>query len=302
MQARVRSWAKAKDVKPLGFAGYKAGMTHIMIKDTRPNSITKNEQIRWPVTIVECPPIKIIGAIFYHNTYNGLNAFSQVLVEKLDKDAARSLIVPKKTKKFEEIKTDDVVDVRLLVHTQPKLSAIGKKKPEVFELGIGGTVQEKIEYAKKALGTEIKVEDVLAPGQQLDSHIITTGRGFQGPVKRFGIGLKSHKSEKGRRMPGSTGPWRGTGYWRVGKAGQTGAHQRIEYNKLILKVSKVPKEINPKGGFIRYGLVKAPYVLVKGSLGGPKKRLIKLTTAIRPNKRVSSQPLEIAYTSLTSHQ
>ena len=112
-------------------------MTHVMVKDTRPNSITKNEEIRWPVTIVECPPMKILGAIFYHNTCNGLNPCSQILAEKIDKDVARSLILPKKSKKFDDIKTEDVVDVRLIVHTQPRLSAVGKKKPEIFELGIG---------------------------------------------------------------------------------------------------------------------------------------------------------------------
>ncbi len=302
MHARIRSWTPAKEAKPLGFAGYKAGMTHVLVKDTRQTSVTKNEEIRWPVTVVECPPMKVIGAIFYHNTYLGRNAFSQILADKIDKDVARSLILPKKTKKFDDIKHDAVVDVRLLVHTQPRGTALGKKKPEVFELGIGGEVKDKLEYAKKALGTEIKVEDVLAAGQQMDSHAITTGRGFQGPVKRFGVSLRSHKSEKTRRGPGSIGPWLGTGYWRVGKAGQTGFHQRVEYNKIILKVSNDPKEINPKGGFLKYGNVKAPYILVKGSLGGPKKRLIKLVNPLRPSKKIAKEGLEISYTSTTSQQ
>jgi len=43
----------------------------------------------------------------------------------------------------------------------------------------------------------------------VDSKTFTKGKGFQGPVKRFGISLRSHKSEKVIRGPGSLGPWKG---------------------------------------------------------------------------------------------
>ena len=33
--ARVRAWSDATDVKALGLIGYKVGMTHIMMKDSR---------------------------------------------------------------------------------------------------------------------------------------------------------------------------------------------------------------------------------------------------------------------------
>ena len=68
---RIRSWAKSNDPKPLAFIGYKAGMTHIIVKDNNPTSMTKNESISVPVTIIECPPLKIAASHFYKNTIFG---------------------------------------------------------------------------------------------------------------------------------------------------------------------------------------------------------------------------------------
>ena len=301
--ARIRSWAKSNDAKPLGFAGYKAGMTHILVTDNRPNSITKGEDIRLPVTVIECPPMKLIGFTLYKKDAYGLHASSQILADKLDKELAKNFPLPKKTKKkAADVKIDEYVDLMLLVQTQPKLTGIGKKKPEVFEMGIGGDINAKFEYAKNNLGKEIKVADVFTEGQQLDARAITKGKGFQGPVKRFGVSIRQHKSEKTKRGPGSLGPWHGKLNWTVAHAGQTGYHQRVDYNKWLLKISNTPSDVNPKSGFIRYGVVKNNYLLVKGSIQGPAKRMITLTQAIRPNKKIPKEVPAIVYTSLETMQ
>ena len=54
--ARVNSFAQEKEPKLLGFAGYKAGMSHLLVEDNRKTSTTKGEDIFCPVTIIECPP------------------------------------------------------------------------------------------------------------------------------------------------------------------------------------------------------------------------------------------------------
>ena len=77
--------------------------------------------------------------------------------------------------------------------------------------------------------------------------------------------------------------------WKVPHAGQMGYFQRMEHNKWILKIGNKAEEINPKGGFTKYGLVKNPYILFKGSVGGSKKRLIRFNAAIRPNKNVPQE-------------
>ncbi|MBW2988990.1 50S ribosomal protein L3 [Candidatus Woesearchaeota archaeon] len=287
--ARVRSWANIKEAKLLGFAGYKVGMAHLMINDNNPNSMTKGGTIFCPATIVECPPLKTASIRFYKKTIDGLRAVSDIPADNLDKELKRRIIMPKKEKKKEEAKDFD--DITLVVYTQPKLTRIGKKKPELFEIAIGGKKEEKLNYAKNILGKEINIKDVFQEGNQLDVHTITKGKGLQGPVKRFGIGRKNHKAEKGRRNPGSLGPWCGQVniMWKIPHAGQTGYFQRTEYNKWLIKIGEKPEEINPKGGFISYGLVKNPYVLIKGSIGGPKKRMIRLNMPIRANKNIPKE-------------
>lgn len=288
--ARVRSWADLKEAKLLGFAGYKVGMCHLMIADNNPNSMTKGETIFCPATIIECPPLKAASIRFYKKTTYGMKAVSDVLAENLDKDLERKITIPKnKKKKIEDVKEFD--DLTLVIYTQPKLTGIGKKKPELFEIAIGGKKEGKLNYAKNVLGKEINVTDVFKEGNQIDIHAITKGKGLQGPVKRFGIGLRSHKSEKSRRNPGSLGGWRGQVniMWRVPHAGQTGYSQRTELNKWLLKIGNKGEEVNPKGGFLSYGVIKNPYVMVKGSVAGPKKRLIRFNFAIRPNRKIPKE-------------
>ncbi|MBD3303516.1 50S ribosomal protein L3 [Candidatus Woesearchaeota archaeon] len=300
---RVRSWTKSKEAKPLGFPGYKAGMTHVLITDNRANSITKGENIMFPVTVIECPPIKLIGFTLYKKDAYGLHASSQIFADKLDKELAKKFPLPKKAKKKAgDVKIKEYADLMLLIQTQPKLTGIGKKKPEVFELGIGSDLNAKFDFAKNNLGKEIKVEDVLSEGALLDSHAVTRGKGLQGPVKRFGVAIRQHKSEKTKRGPGSLGPWHGLINWRVSHAGQTGYHQRVDYNKWLLKIGNKPEEINPKGGFIRYGNVKNNYVLVKGSVQGPAKRMIKLVQAVRPDPRIPKEAPAVSYVSLEAKQ
>lgn len=292
---KVRSWAKIQEAKLLGFAGYKVGMAHVIAADNSPNSITKGQDISLPVTIIECPPIKIASVRLYKKDVNGLNTANEIM-GKVDKEFGRKQVVPKKIdeKKIEGIKAEDYDEIRLLAYTQPKLTAIGKKKPEIFEIALGGSVEDKLKIAKEFLGKEVKVNDVFAENQLIDVHAITKGKGFQGPVKRFGISLKSHKSEKSRRVPGSLGGWKSQGHvmYRVAHAGQTGYQARTEYNKKILKICEI-KDINTKSGFIRYGMVKNPCLLIKGSVQGAKKRVLRITAPLRANKKLETENLTI---------
>ena len=81
--ASVRGWAKVKEAKLLGFAGYKVGMVHLMITDNGPNSMTKDKTISCPATIIECPPIKAASIRFYKKTIDGLKVVCDVLAENI---------------------------------------------------------------------------------------------------------------------------------------------------------------------------------------------------------------------------
>ena len=288
--SRVRTWKSSSEAKLMGFAGYKAGMGHVIYTDNKPHSMTKGEDIACPVTIVECPPIKLIGIQFYKNSSYGLKTVSQIFAQNLDKNLERTLQMPKKNQGKE---AQDFDDLRLIVHTQPSLTGIGKKAPEVFQIGIGGNKEDKLKFAKENLGKEVAISDVFKEGQLIDIHAVTKGKGFQGPVKRFGVNIRSHKSEKTKRGPGSLGPWKGQGHvmYRVAHAGKMGYHLRTHYNQWLMKISSKPEEVKSSSGLQNYGNVKNSYVLIKGSVQGPKKRLVMLTSPIRePSKSYKESP------------
>jgi len=290
--SNIKNWFQNNDPKPLAFAGYKVGMTHI--QNTRPGKKGVEIITTTPVTIIECPPLKPLSLRFYRNTPYGSQVITQIFSKNLNKELAKKIILPKKTK--EEI-PKDFDFLKLIVYTQPKLTGIGKKKPEIFEIPLG----RDLEYAKSLLEKEIDVEEVFKAGQYTDIHSVTIGKGFTGPVKRFGISLNSHKSEKKRRAPGILGAFTPRKVsWRVPQHGQHGYHKRTEYNKLLLNIGTESEKINQKGGFKGYGIVKNKYMLVKGSVGGPSKRLIIFTESIRGKK--AEQPLDIKYISTESKQ
>src|SRR3989344_5127233 len=105
---RVRSWAASSQLKIAGFIGFKAGMTHVSFRDNRATSPTKGMETAMPVTIIECPPVKIIGFRTYGATPYG---------SKLSYDSS--------SKKLTLPATAD--EVTLVVQTAPKLTATGKK-------------------------------------------------------------------------------------------------------------------------------------------------------------------------------
>lgn len=306
---KIRYWPEVDgEPTPLAFAGYKAGMTHVVAIDTVKNSLTYGKEIAIPVTIVETPPMLAVGFRVYEKTEKGLKALSEAWMEKPPKDFARLFPLPEKfdlKKRLEEIEKsiDRISEVRLLLATQPRLVKKGRKKPELLEVKVGGgSIKEQLEYAKKVLGKELKASEVFKEGQWVDVIAITKGKGFQGPVKRWGVALLHHKSRKTRRGVGSIGPWHPAFVMRtVPRAGQMGFHQRTEYNKQILKIGTNGGEVTPKGGFLRYGPIRTEYIILKGTVPGPAKRLITLRYGARAEGLPTEVP-RIEYIDLESKQ
>lgn len=294
--------AKYNDTCLLGFLGYKVGMCSVLAKDLTEHSMTKGKKIVVPASIVECPPMKILAVRFYKHG----KAACDVLSCNLDKELKRKLKLPQKqlTKehvlaKLNEIeqKLDELGydNVRLLVYSLVKKTKI-KKKPDIAEIAVGGkNIKEKLAYIKELIGKEINVKDVLKPDMLIDVRGVTKGKGTQGPIKRFGIGRKQHKSEKGVRRPGSIGPWTPKKVsFRAPMAGQLGFFTRIQYNNKMLDIANInEKDINPKSGWMHYGLIKSGWVMLKGSVQGPPKRPLMLTYALRPTKRTEKLKLDV---------
>lgn len=302
--ARVRSWNTNSKDAVLGFIGYKAGMTHISGIDTRKTAITKGEEIVFPVTVIECPPMKIAGARLYKHQYRGQQPYKDILF-KVDKNLSRKIIIPKKShdiSMLDTVNASELSDVRLLVYTQPFMAGVAKKRPEFVEFALSGSVADKLKYVRENHDKELLVNGLFKEGEFIDIHAVTKGKGLQGPVKRFGIAFKPHKTEKGVRRVGTLGAWSGQGHtlYRVPHPGQMGYHMRTEYNKQIFKISNKVEDINPKGAFPHYGNIKSWFILVKGSVAGPQKRAILFTKPIR-QKPAEATPT-ITYISTESKQ
>ena len=152
---------------------------------------------------------------------------------------------------------------------------------------------------KELLGKEVKINQIFETGSAVDTAAITKGKGWEGPITRLGVKKKQHKSRKSVREVGSLGPISPQYVmYTVPRAGQRGLHQRVEYNKKIMvmdNTENIKYEINPKGGFKHFGNINGDFIVLRGSVPGTYKRLIKLRTQIRnsPSKITKPNILEV---------
>lgn len=283
----------------LGFICYKAGMARVLARDLTPDSMTKNKQIILPCTVLEVPPIKILSVRFYKQDSSGLKVATEVLAENLDKELKRKIKIPKEKEsikdKLEKLEKEinDYATIRVLVYSLVKKTKI-KKTPDIAEIGLGGTIEEKFEFIKNNINKEINFKDFFKENQLIDVRGVTKGKGFAGPVKRFGIALKPHKTEKGRRRPGSLGPWHPARVtFRVAQAGQLGFFTRTHFNQKILDIGKGEDLHKNIPYFDHFGLITTEYVIVKGSVQGPQKRAILLTMPLRETKKRKKENFEV---------
>ncbi len=309
--ARIRYWPKvtADTPKLLGFAGYKAGMTYVFTIEDRKRSPNFGKEVMKAATILETPPILVCGIRTYtHNPY-GLQQLTECWMKTPPKELDRALVMPETFNTEEMLQKIDqgieqTTNIRAIIATQPNQANLAKKKPEITEIEIGGgTIKQQLEYAKSLLGKTVIPEEVFKSGQYVDIAAVTTGKGWQGPVKRWGVTILQAKGRKTKRGIATLGPWNPHHLmYSVARAGQMGYHQRIEFNKRILKIGKDGKEVNVKGGFLRYGNLKSPYIIIEGSVPGTEKRTIRLRVPARPPTQVAEAPPQVTYVSLDSPQ
>jgi large subunit ribosomal protein L3 len=308
---RIKNWPEYKDgaAKLLGFIGYKAGMTHAVATVSNVDSPFAGQETVIPVTVIDTPPIRPFSIRGYEASVYGLKLTTEVLAGTMSEDLKKTMPTPKeydheaKMKEFEE-KLDSFAEIRMLIHTQPRLAGISKKKPDVMEYKVGAaSVQEAFEYAKSVLGTDVRVADILDEGILVDSIAVTKGHGFQGPVRRWGIRILQHKSRKTKRGVGCIGPWTPSNIrYSVPRPGQTGFHTRTSFNNKIVKMGERGEEITPAGGFVNYGVIRGDYIMVHGSIPGTVKRPVRIRFAIRPKKGHTDEPAQVSYISTASKQ
>ena len=303
---RLTSWPLGGEAPKIqGFAGYKAGMTHAVVVDYRPDSLTSGQEVTVPVTVVEVPAMKVAAVRYYRETPYGLKTVGEQWAAGTDARLKLRLPVPKEPKAFAP-EAGKVDDVRLLAYTQPKLvSGVPRKTPELMELRVGGgDLKARIAFAQDKLGKELTIADFAKNGQMIDVAAVTKGHGNKGAVPRWGVKLQGHKDSKNRRDASPLGPFqpRFIRSMTVPMPGQMGYHNRTEYNKRVLKIGADGAEITPAGGFLHYGVVRNNYILLHGSIPGPTKRLIRLRDATRYLRGIEIAEPQLAYVSTASKQ
>ncbi len=312
---RFNSWPDSDGQPSLqGFAGYKAGMTHVVMVNDEANSPREGMEETVPVTIVETPPMRAVALRAYEDTPYGKKPLTEVWGSEFHDELGRTLNVPENhdADGAEEdlraaIEAGDVADLRVITHTVPSdLTNVPKKRPDVMETRVGGgSLEDRADFALELLedGGEHDITDVFRAGEYLDTSGVTKGKGTQGPVKRWGVQKRKgkHARQGWRRRIGNLGPWnpsrvRST----VPQLGQMGYHQRTELNKRLISLGD-DDEASVDGGFVNYGEVDGPYALIKGSVPGPNKRLVRFRPAVRPTDQPRLDP-EVRYVSTESNQ
>ena len=296
-----------------GFAGYKVGMTHVVMVDDHKFSPTEGKDIMVPVTIIETPPMKVAAVRAYTQDSYGLHAMTEAWAEGAAAELEGRITTPASHDAGGVIKAirdaiaaGSVAEIFVLTYTRPDvITGVPKKVPDLMEVRVaGGSMDARFDYAESLLGKEVTLSNVVKIGQYVDITAVTKGKGTQGPVKRWGVQVRKRKHSRGgkKRHIGNLGPWNPHHVrWQVPQIGQMGYQQRTEFNKRVLRISENGEEINPDGGFLHYGLVRNPYVMIKGSVPGPTKRLIRIRPAIRQREHMERIP-SIQYTSLRSKQ
>ncbi|KAK5885065.1 hypothetical protein CesoFtcFv8_018815 [Champsocephalus esox] len=347
-RGQVRTWPKDDPSKPVhltAFLGYKAGMTHI-VRDMRRTAlkVAHREGVE-AVTIIETPPVIVVGIVGYIETPRGIRSFKTIFAEHLGDECKRRFYknwfkskkkaFTKYSKKWQDESGKKQLDkdfahlkkycstIRVLVHTQMRMLPIAQKKAHIMEVQLnGGTMSDKVDWAKERLEQAVPVSAVFYQDEMIDVIGVTKGHGFKGVTSRWGVKKLPRKTHKGLRKVACIGAWHPARVsYTVARAGQKGYHHRTELNKKIyrmgqglrMKDGKViqnnastdydasQKSITPMGGFPHYGEVKNDFLMLKGCVIGPKKRVLTLRKSLLVHtSRKSTEIIELKFIDTTS--
>ncbi|KAH9991643.1 60S ribosomal protein L3 [Russula compacta] len=318
-RGKVKSFPKDDPKKPVhltAFMGYKAGMTHVVRDLDRPGSKMHRREVVEAVSIVETPPLIVVGAVGYVETPRGLRTLTTIWASHLSNELKRRFYknwYRSKKKAFTRYAKKHAEDnfksferelerirkyctvVRVLAHTQISKTGLAQKKAHLMEIQVnGGSIADKVKFASGLFEKPVEVSSLFEQDEVIDVIAVTKGHGFEGVTHRWGTKKLPRKTHKGLRKVACIGAWHPSKVmYSVARAGQNGYHHRTELNKKIYRIGTgndeanastetdvTKKQITPLGGFPHYGIVKNDFVLLKGSIPGTKKRVITLRKSL----------------------
>lgn len=338
-RGRIRSFPKdnaAQAPHLTAFISYKAGMTHVVREIERPGSKLHKKEAVEAVTILESPPMVVVGIVGYVATPNGLRSLTTVWANHLSDDLKRRFYknwyqskkkaFTKYAKKAAE-KPQDIeaeIDrikkycsvVRVLAHTQMRKLKLRQKVANLMEIQVnGGDVSAKVDFARGFFEQEVDISKVFSEGEVLDICAATRGHGYSGVVSRWGVTRLPRKTHRGLRKVACIGAWHPSRVkFNVARAGQEGYHHRTEINKRVLRIGKkddptsgstdadlTEKGITPVGGFPHYGIVNEDFLIIKGCVAGSRKRAVTLRkSVVTATKRSHFEPINLKFIDTSS--
>lgn len=338
-QGRIRSFPRDNAALPphlTAFIGYKAGMTHVVREIERPGSKIHKKEAVEAVTILETPPMVVVGVVGYVATPNGLRTLTTVWATHLSDEVKRRFYknwyrakkkaftkyAKRAAEKPQEIENElnrikqFCQVVRVLAHTQIRKLKLRQKVANLLEIQVnGGDVNAKVDFAKSLFEQELPVDKVFGEGETLDICAATKGHGYAGVISRWGVTRLPRKTHRGLRKVACIGAWHPARVrFTVARAGQQGYHHRTEINKRVLRIGKkddknsastesdlTEKGITPVGGFPHYGQINEDWVMLKGCIAGSKKRPVTLRkSVVTVTKRSHLEPINLRFIDTSS--
>merc|ERR1712212_316045 len=202
---KVKAFPKDDSQKPVhltAFVGYKAGMTHIVRVADKPGSKINKKEVVEAVTILETPPMMVIGVVGYIDTPRGLRTFKTVWAEHLSEECKRRFYKnwhKSKKKAFTNAsqKWQDALGkkmiqrditkmkkycthIRIIAHTQIKILRKRLKKAHIMEIQLnGGTISDKVDWAVSHFEKPVPITNVFAQDEMIDVIGVTKGKGMR---------------------------------------------------------------------------------------------------------------------------
>ena len=196
------------------------------------------------ITIVETPPIVIVGVVGYVETPRGLRTLTTVWASHLSEELRRRFYknwYRSKKKAFTRYAKKHAEDngkstarelerirkyctvVRVLAHTQIRKTGLGQKKAHLMEIQLnGGSIADKVNYAHEFFEKEVDVKSVFEQNENIDVIAVTKGHGFEGVTRRWGTKKLPRKTHKGLRKVACIGAWHPSKVmFSVARAGQS---------------------------------------------------------------------------------
>jgi len=315
--------------------GYKAGMTHIVREVDKVGSKVHKKEVVEAVTVIETPPMFIVGVVGYIPTPTGIRQLTSVWANHLSDECKRIFYKKwyrskkKAFTKYAKAASEDksVVEkelarikkyctvVRVIAHTQVRKIKL-QKKAHLMEIQVnGGSIEDKVNFAYELFEKPVSVDTVFKENGMIDVIGVTKGKGFEGVTARWGTRKLPRKTHKGLRKVACIGAWHPSRVsFAVPRAGQMGYHHRTEANKKIYRIGRkddassgatefdlTKKKITPMGGFPHYGEVNEDFIIVKGAVVGTKKRVLTLRQSlITPTSRSALEEVKLKFIDTSS--